>query len=539
MSHHKVEFKGLKELSHRLEVFAGHHNFITEHNAKYDQGLETFTVAHNKWSTHTMEEYRAEHGGLRPDEAKKPIPAPALSQSRRRRLAEDEDEKEVASSATLASLPESISWLEKGFVTPAKSQGKMCGGCWAYASVAAMESHLAAATGELVDLSIEEVLDCDGYNDGCMGGTLGGSFSWMYDRGGVCADRDYSKGLFQFLTYCRGNCSPYPETDLAGFVEVDTDEPSVKAALNFGPAAAAIDMESEAMMLYSGGIIQSPCTSYVSHAVLLVGYGEEDGIPYWIIKNSWGTGWGEDGFFRLKRDVHNPDGNCGIRTDVRYPVLNASAELWDAMMDQLDPAVNAELEALGLQKQDDGVMEEDSSDFPTLPKYHDADGKAVDWDDIDWSQPNADAAPFEAKLKLSAAYDCGAESGMKVHFPNPTMTPSPPVRGELMTIAATGDVLKGQVETLLGGEYTLTLSYAGMDLYTHSGALCTTDTFELPLGLGEVKVPNFACTNEEGVDFSVNLVMPEIAPPGDYLMNIQAVDNQGKDALCLAIEFEA
>ena len=97
----------------------------------------------------------------------------------------------------------------------------------------------------------------------------------------------------------------------------------MKTALLSTPVSVAIDAESNMFQFYSGGIIKaSDCGTSLDHGVLLVGYGEDDGVKYWLVKNSWGNSWGEDGYFRLERtDEENTDGTCGIALQPSYPVV--------------------------------------------------------------------------------------------------------------------------------------------------------------------------------------------------------------------------
>ena len=101
------------------------------------------------------------------------------------------------------------------------------------------------------------------------------------------------------------------------------NELHLKTALLSTPVSVAIDAESNMFQFYSGGIITaSECGTSLDHGVLLVGYGEDDGVKYWLVKNSWGNSWGEDGYFRLERtDEETTDGTCGIALQPSYPVV--------------------------------------------------------------------------------------------------------------------------------------------------------------------------------------------------------------------------
>jgi C1A family cysteine protease len=85
-------------------------------------------------------------------------------------------------------------------------------------------------------------------------------------------------------------------------------------ALQKGPVSIGVDASGLGFKLYKSGIIKRWCGTDIDHAVLLVGYGTEKGVDYWLVKNSWGASWGENGYFRVLRDMEKKDaGMCGIQ----------------------------------------------------------------------------------------------------------------------------------------------------------------------------------------------------------------------------------
>jgi len=110
--------------------------------------------------------------------------------------------------------------------------------------------------------------------------------------------------------------------DSSGFVNIRpySDDDLMKAIATVGPISVAIDTSSELFTYYSGGIYNRKRCSpeNLDHGVLAVGFGTELGHDYWIIKNSWGTGWGEKGFFRMSRNTTNM---CGISTLASFPLV--------------------------------------------------------------------------------------------------------------------------------------------------------------------------------------------------------------------------
>lgn len=210
-------------------------------------------------------------------------------------------------------------------VTPVKDQAS-CGSCWAFSVTGAIESANAVAGKGLVGLSEQQLVDCSHAcctvanqqvcNSGCGGGWM---WNAMYDViawGGLESETAYP------YTAMDGACQMKNDTKFSGSLRNYTclsnpdpaDEDAMAAILvQKGPLSVAIN--ADMVMSYTGGIItpgDSCPGTYLNHAVLIVGYGEEDGTKYWIVKNSWGSGWGEEGYFRLERGV----GACGINNAV-------------------------------------------------------------------------------------------------------------------------------------------------------------------------------------------------------------------------------
>ena len=215
-------------------------------------------------------------------------------------------------------VPESFDWRDKGAVSSVKDQGQ-CGSCWAESTVGALEGAAFLNGSPLVNMSVQELVDCshDG-NDGCEGGLMDNAFKWVETNGGLCLDEDYP------YTARDGDCSMKCKNrfPISSYVDlVEGDEASLLPALvSVGPLAIAVDANS--FQTYSGGILPGKdCGSQLDHGVLLIGYGIDNGVKYWTIKNSWGADWGENGFIRIERGVDA----CGISQQVSYPVASVYA----------------------------------------------------------------------------------------------------------------------------------------------------------------------------------------------------------------------
>ncbi|KAH8055594.1 transferase [Aureococcus anophagefferens] len=194
-----------------------------------------------------------------------------------------------------------LDWVAKGAVTGVKNQGQ-CGSCWAFSTTGAMEGALFAATGSLLSLSEEQLVQCDSSSYGCNGGFPSGALSFVASNGGVCAESDYAytSGSGQTGSCRRNACASVMTVE--GSVAAQGEQ-AMLSALQQRPLSILIDAEDCNFQSYRGGIIDNyQCGSRQDHAVLLVGYGTENGVDYWKVKNSWASSWGENGYFRVVRN---------------------------------------------------------------------------------------------------------------------------------------------------------------------------------------------------------------------------------------------
>ncbi|KAJ0260534.1 Cysteine protease RD19A [Hirschfeldia incana] len=209
-------------------------------------------------------------------------------------------------------LPEDLDWRERGAVTPVKNQGS-CGSCWSFSTTGALEGAHFLATGQLVSLSEQQLVDCDHECDpeqegscdsGCNGGLMNSAFEYTLKTGGLMREEDYP-----YTGTDGGTCKLDKSkivASVSNFSVVSTSEDQIAANLvKNGPLAVALN--AAYMQTYIGGV-SCPyiCSKRLNHGVLLVGYGSAGFSqarfkekPYWIIKNSWGETWGENGFYKL------------------------------------------------------------------------------------------------------------------------------------------------------------------------------------------------------------------------------------------------
>jgi len=227
-------------------------------------------------------------------------------------------------------IPESIDWRQRNAVTHVKNQGE-CGDCWAFSSTGSIEGAWAIKHHHLYNLSEQMLTDCSRKygNNGCMGGLMDNAFKYVINNGGLCTEKEYP--YIGNDSICENQCNNVAKINR--YVDVQpNDEQILKRAVAIGPVSVAIQANVSSFRFYKSGIYQDPeCGDQLDHGVLIVGYGTDQNLDYWIVKNSWSPEWGDNGYIKiLRNDKQSDSGMCGIASQPSFPIvpilLNQSKE---------------------------------------------------------------------------------------------------------------------------------------------------------------------------------------------------------------------
>nr|P12412.1 RecName: Full=Vignain; AltName: Full=Bean endopeptidase; AltName: Full=Cysteine proteinase; AltName: Full=Sulfhydryl-endopeptidase; Short=SH-EP; Contains: RecName: Full=Vignain-1; Contains: RecName: Full=Vignain-2; Flags: Precursor [Vigna mungo]CAA33753.1 sulfhydryl-pre-endopeptidase (AA -20 to 342) [Vigna mungo]CAA36181.1 sulfhydryl-endopeptidase [Vigna mungo] len=304
-SHHTVS-RSLGEKHKRFNVFKA--NVMHVHNTnKMDK---PYKLKLNKFADMTNHEFRSTYAGSKVNHHK-------MFRGSQHGSGTFMYEK-------VGSVPASVDWRKKGAVTDVKDQGQ-CGSCWAFSTIVAVEGINQIKTNKLVSLSEQELVDCDKEeNQGCNGGLMESAFEFIKQKGGITTESNYP------YTAQEGTCDESKVNDLA--VSIDghenvpvNDENALLKAVANQPVSVAIDAGGSDFQFYSEGVFTGDCNTDLNHGVAIVGYGTTvDGTNYWIVRNSWGPEWGEQGYIRMQRNISKKEGLCGIAMMASYPIKNSS-----------------------------------------------------------------------------------------------------------------------------------------------------------------------------------------------------------------------
>ncbi|XP_058749825.1 ervatamin-B-like [Vicia villosa] len=289
---HGRVYNDLDEMTKKFETFVSNLKYIVETNAKRDSpqsallGLTNFA----DWS---FKEFNETYMTMKSDNL----------------TIVNDDVLELA-----CNPPSSLDWRLKRAVTSVKDQ-RTCGSCWAHTAVGAIEGIVAIVTGKLISLSAQELVDCDPVSLGCGGGYLYDAFNWVLRNGGIARDSKYPYTAVKGA--CRSTQIPNsPTSAIYTYNHVKVSDNALLCAVAKQPIGICIYASVPEFQHYTNKIFQGrDCpvdSTYVTHCMLIVGYDSYKGYDYWIVKNSYGSGWGVQGYMYIQRNTGKKYGVCAI-----------------------------------------------------------------------------------------------------------------------------------------------------------------------------------------------------------------------------------
>ncbi|XP_031109821.1 cysteine proteinase 3-like isoform X2 [Ipomoea triloba] len=288
-------YESAEEMKRRFSVFKESLKTIRSHNKR---GL-SYKLGVNEFADMTWDEFRTQRLGA----------AQNCSATSKGNITRSD-----------VTLPPTKDWRQDGIISPVKSQGG-CGACWAFSTTGALEAAYAQASGKPISLSEQQLVDCAGAfnNYGCQGGLPSYAFEYIKYNGGLDTEQSYpyagKDGVCKFTSGTIG----VQVVDSINITQGAEDE-LLYAVGMIRPVSVAFQAVDGFSLYKSGVYISTICgnTSMdLNHAVLAVGYGVENGVQYWLLKNSWGDQWGENGYFKMQMGKNM----CGIATCASYPIV--------------------------------------------------------------------------------------------------------------------------------------------------------------------------------------------------------------------------
>jgi len=281
-----------EEFQHRYRIFKSNMDYVNNWNSKQSSTV----LKINKFADLSNEEFKKVYLGVKVNEPLTPTFEPTQPNA----------------------LPDSKDWRKSGAVTAIKNQGQ-CGSCWSFSTTGSSEGCHQLATGKLVSLSEQNLMDCSTAqgNSGCEGGLMTQAMQYIISNGGIDTEQSYPYTAEDGTT-CNYNAANSGAT-LKSFTNVKSgSESDLQQKANLGPTSVAIDASQSSFQFYSTGVYSDPncSSSALDHGVLVVGWGKESDGEYWIVKNSWGTDWGMSGYILMARNDNNM---CGIATMATLP----------------------------------------------------------------------------------------------------------------------------------------------------------------------------------------------------------------------------
>lgn len=266
------------EFLSRFQIYRQNLDFVTKHNSEG----HSFTVAINEFADLTAEQFASLYAGMN--------------------VKVDTSAIQYQSTANVG-VPDSLDWRTKGAVTGIKNQGQ-CGSCWSFSTTGSTEGCHFLSGKSLVGLSEQNLMDCSNSygNQGCNGGLMTQAMNYIIQNGGIDTEASYPYTA-QDGPSCQYSVANRGAT-LRSYSNVQSgSEADLQVKCNIGPVSVAIDASHSSFQFYSSGVYYEPAcsSSALDHGVLAIGWGVDGGADYWLVKNSWGTSWGMQGYIEIGR----------------------------------------------------------------------------------------------------------------------------------------------------------------------------------------------------------------------------------------------
>ncbi|XP_018569740.1 cathepsin L1-like [Anoplophora glabripennis] len=300
---YKLEFKKsydtVEEEQRKFNIFKDNLKMINAHNEKFKAGLTTYEMEVNKFADLTADEYTTKY---------KMFPSQTFIYNDTLPVANEIEHGEDNRTS------EYLDWREKGAVTPAKNQGT-CGACWIFSAIGVLEGLYFRKYNKLISFSEQNIVDCIS-NTSCLGGWPPRVLGYV-EKHGITKEEEYPYQEKQ--GECRQDKFKSIKLPSIEILKIRDEEDALKEAVTkFGPVIVCVYASSKWMFYKSGVWYEKECSYNSNHAMVLVGYGRENGADYWLVKNSMGKDWGDNGFIKIARNKHR--NYCGITGTAFYVI---------------------------------------------------------------------------------------------------------------------------------------------------------------------------------------------------------------------------
>ena len=316
---HNIKFNDDNQLTRMFNNWVDNDKYIEYINSQN----KSYKLAHNQYSGMNQEEFN-DYMGLQSNYEKFKI---NISGS----------DKNISTDFNV-SVPTFVDWRTEGAVTQVKNQGQ-CGSCWSFSNTGALEGAYWLKYANLTSFSEQELVDCSNFKNGgpnmaCNGGQIAQTMDWIGKNGGLCTEDSYpyTSGVTKTVTSCKSkSCTLVSGSKVVSHTDVSPNsDNAMMLALTKQPVSVGIEADQRAFQLYASGVFTDTCGTNIDHAVLLVGYGHNNvlNLDYYILKNSWGNTWGDQGYIYLGKGTNQSGqtyndgkGQCGVLMMGAYPNL--------------------------------------------------------------------------------------------------------------------------------------------------------------------------------------------------------------------------